>query len=44
MIENKDYFRKISDEGYKKIQEFSIEKQGEKLEKFLLNLLIQKIA
>jgi glycosyltransferase involved in cell wall biosynthesis len=40
LIENNDYFRKISEEGYKKIQEFSIEKQGEKLEKFLLNLLI----
>ena len=40
LIENNDYFRKISEEGYKKIQEFSIEKQGEKLEEFLLNLLI----
>jgi len=38
-VENNDYFRKISEEGYKKIQEFSSEKQGEKLEKFLCTII-----
>ena len=39
LVENNDYFKKISEEGYKKIQEFSIEKQGEKLEKFLYTII-----
>ncbi|MCM8761935.1 MAG: glycosyltransferase [Candidatus Omnitrophica bacterium] len=39
LLENNDYFREISENGYKKIQEFSIEKQGEKLEQILLNIL-----
>ncbi len=39
LIENNHYFRRISEEGYKKIQEFNIEKQGGKLEEFLYNIV-----
>ncbi len=38
LLENNEYFRKISEEGYKKIQEFSVEKQGEKLEKIFFHI------
>lgn len=39
LIENNEFFKKISNEGYKKIQQFSIEKQGEKLENYFLSIL-----
>ncbi|MCM8821127.1 MAG: glycosyltransferase family 4 protein, partial [Candidatus Omnitrophica bacterium] len=39
LLDNNEYFREISEGGYKKIQEFSVEKQGEKLEQILLNIL-----
>ncbi|MCX8082783.1 MAG: glycosyltransferase family 4 protein [bacterium] len=39
LIENNEYFRTISEEGYKKIQDFSVEKQGEKLEQILFEIL-----
>ena len=42
LLENNDFFRQISEEGYKKIQEFSVEKQGEKLEKFFTELIQDK--
>lgn len=35
LIENNEFFKKISIEGYRKIQEFSVENQGKKLEKIL---------
>lgn len=35
LLENNDYFRSVSEEGYKKIQEFSVEAQGDKLERIL---------
>lgn len=34
-LENNDYFRSVSESGYKKIQEFSVEAQGDKLERIL---------
>lgn len=39
LIENNEYFRSISEEGYKKVQDFSVEKQGEKLEKFFESII-----
>ena len=42
LIENNGLFKKISIEGYKKIQEFSIENQGEKLEKILYSIIGSK--
>ncbi|MGC8977383.1 MAG: glycosyltransferase family 4 protein, partial [Candidatus Ratteibacteria bacterium] len=39
LIENNEFFKKISNEGYRKIQDFSVENQGEKLEKILYNII-----
>ncbi|MGI6596062.1 MAG: glycosyltransferase family 4 protein [Candidatus Ratteibacteria bacterium] len=39
LLENNDYFRSVSEEGYKKIQEFSVEAQGDKLERILSDIL-----
>lgn len=39
LIENNEYFKAISEKGYKKIQEFSLEKQGERLENYLYYIL-----
>ncbi len=41
LLENNVYFREVSEEGYKKIQEFSVERQGEKLEKYFSGLVKQ---
>jgi len=39
LIENNDFFKNISNGGYKKIQQFSVENQGEKLEKILYTII-----
>ncbi|MCM8803865.1 MAG: glycosyltransferase family 4 protein [Candidatus Omnitrophica bacterium] len=39
LIENNGFFRKISNEGYNYIQNFSVEKQGKKLEDYFLSIL-----